>query len=38
MTTSDETAPGDSRNRIVIIGGGAGRLGLATRLGEKLGR
>ena len=38
MTTTDETARGDSRHRIVIVGGGAGGLGLATRLGDKLGK
>ena len=40
MTTTDETAPGDSRHRIVVVVvvvGGGGGLGLATRLGEKLG-
>jgi NADH dehydrogenase len=36
--TTDETAPGDSRHRIVIVGGGASGLRLATRLGDKLGK
>jgi len=38
MTTTDETARDDSWHRIVIVGGGAGGLGLATRLGDKMGK
>jgi NADH dehydrogenase len=43
MTTSEPRSPpqpsrADSRHRIVIVGGGAGGLELATRLGDTLGR
>ena len=34
----DSTAPQASPHRIVIVGGGAAGLGLATRLGDRLGR
>lgn len=36
--TSEESATGGGLHRIVIIGGGAGGLELATRLGDTLGR
>ncbi|RCS59523.1 NAD(P)/FAD-dependent oxidoreductase [Parvibium lacunae] len=35
---ANQTAAADSAHRIVIVGGGAGGLELATRLGKKLGR
>src|SRR5215510_6050388 len=38
MTTAGSTVPADSRHQIVIVGGGAGGLELATRLGDKLGK
>jgi len=38
MTSIDNTAPQRALHRIVIVGGGVGGLGLATRLGESLGR
>ena len=38
MTSIDNTTPHGTLHRIVIVGGGVGGLGLATRLGESLGR
>ena len=35
---SDSTRRSSSAHRIVIVGGGAGGLELATRLGDSLGR
>jgi NADH dehydrogenase len=38
MTDREQTAPHGGAHRIVIVGGGAGGLELATRLGDKLGK
>ena len=38
MTDQELTAPHNGVHRIVIVGGGAGGLELATRLGDKLGK
>jgi len=38
MNRVSEQAPKTARHRIVIVGGGAGGLELATRLGDRLGR
>ena len=38
MTDQEQTVPQGGVHRIVIVGGGAGGLELATRLGDKLGK